>query len=477
MDTLPTETFAASRCFDDDDQQRFAIVSGDRNPMHMDEIAARRTQAGGRVVHGVHIALWVLDELCAAGRVERLPRALAVQFKSFVFVGDLVNLTIARETAETLRAEVRSSGVLTTTVKIVLSGEPRASTRDVELEETVDATVPRDRRLEELRGDRGRLAPIDAHAVGAAFPAAARVFGAERLASLVLQSTLVGMICPGLHSIFGGFEIDVTDDEHTHGLRYAVASVDERFSMIETTVHGFGLHGTIVAFRRYAPVEQRTFRDVAECVPPDLFLGKTALVVGGSRGLGALTAKMFAAGGGHAIVTYRVGADEARAVVADIGAARASTIAYDAMLPPRSQTDALDRAIDFLFYFASSTIYRPKADVFVGSRFAEFCSMYVVGFGELVAQLQKRQPGRELVVLYPSSVFVTDHTRDMTEYAMAKAAGEMLCADINRFGRNVRAHVERLPMMLTDQTATVVPMETRDPLEVLLPIMHRLAGR
>ena len=62
----------ASRTFTEADQIRFADVSGDRNPMHLDAVKARRTQAGLPVVHGVHLLLWALDVLA---REE--PRAFA----------------------------------------------------------------------------------------------------------------------------------------------------------------------------------------------------------------------------------------------------------------------------------------------------------------------------------------------------------------------------------------------------------------
>jgi len=47
----------------------------------------------------------------------------------------------------------------------------------------------------------------------------------------------------------------------------------------------------------------------------------------------------------------------------------------------------------------------------------------------------------------------------MTEYRMAKIAGEMLCTSMNRAG--VHIIVSRLPRLLTDQTATV-PVETEN---------------
>ena len=48
----------ASRTFTEADQSEFAAVSGDRNPMHLDALLARRTQAGVPVVHGLHLVLW-----------------------------------------------------------------------------------------------------------------------------------------------------------------------------------------------------------------------------------------------------------------------------------------------------------------------------------------------------------------------------------------------------------------------------------
>ena len=36
-------------------------------------------------------------------------------------------------------------------------------------------------------------------------------------------------------------------------------------------------------------------------------------------------------------------------------------------------------------------------------------------------------------MFYPSTVFVQDRPQEMTEYAMSKAAGEILCADIARY--------------------------------------------
>jgi hypothetical protein len=62
----------------------------------------------------------------------------------------------------------------------------------------------------------------------------------------------------------------------------------------------------------------------------------------------------------------------------------------------------------------------------------------------------------------------------MTEYSMVKMAGELLCADLNRSYRHLKIHVERLPRVLTDQTASVTPTETADPVSVMLPIIRNV---
>src|ERR1035441_1425967 len=86
----------------------------------------------------------------------------------------------------------------------------------------------------------------------------------------------------------------------------------------------------------------------------------------------------------------------------------------------------------------------------------------VNGFWQLSHALRARQP--RLSVFYPSSVAVTERPQGMTEYTMAKAAGEVLCADMNLSLAPMHVTVRRLPRLPTDQTASVVPVERVRPL-------------
>src|ERR1700722_4929865 len=81
-----TEMAQIRRIFTMADQQRFACLSGDWNPMHMDAVAARRTPAGAPVVHGVHAVLWALNALAEQGMIQAPVASIVVQFEKFVYL-------------------------------------------------------------------------------------------------------------------------------------------------------------------------------------------------------------------------------------------------------------------------------------------------------------------------------------------------------------------------------------------------------
>jgi hypothetical protein len=61
---------------------------------------------------------------------------------------------------------------------------------------------------------------------------------------------------------------------------------------------------------------------------------------------------------------------------------------------------------------------------------------------------------------------------------MAKAAGEILCADIGSFESSGRILVRRLPRLPTDQTASLLKGESEipDPISVILPIVREVSA-
>ena len=466
----------ASRVFAQADQTWFAQLSGDWNPMHVDAVAARRTQAGEPAVHGVHGLLWGLDALC--GAVEFGPVAsLKVQFEQFVHLGRKVDLSVVSRSADAVVAHLTLDGAVATVITLTLGDLAPAPTEPLGDGALILGPERQDIHVyapTELAGLSGRIAHAqsqDAFARG--FPHLAAKIGALRVASLATITRLVGMVSPGLHSIFMGMTVDmVAPGAPLGGVRFAVTRADRRFRHVAMTVSGDGVAGSVECLVRMPPVQQAAMADLMGWVADDAFAGKTALIIGGSRGLGELTAKLVAAGGGNTIVSYAVGQDDAARVAEEINRAggQCATLRLDVRNDVADQLAALPSRPTHFYYFASARIARQKSSVFSPELLAEFMDVYADAFHRVCIALQS--PDHPVKAFYPSTVFVDERPRNMTEYAMAKSAGEVLCDDINAYVAGVQVTKQRLPRMLTDQTASAIALGgVASAVDVLKPLI------
>jgi NAD(P)-dependent dehydrogenase (short-subunit alcohol dehydrogenase family) len=467
----------ASRRFTLVDQERFANVSGDRNPMHLDATLARRTRAAAPVVHGVHLLLWALDAFAANHPFSPRLRSFRARFNRFVYLEDSAVALLAHRGLDSARLEVCVAGAPMMLVAVQF-GDPRPDPNDfVTCGELISpAATPLDLEFEQLSGRSGRLAlAAPPEAVAAMFPAAAEWLGPRRIAALAASSNLVGMICPGRHSIFRGLSIEACAESYPQDVvAFRVTETDPRFRLVRQQIAGGGLTGSLECFAPAPPVSQPTMQSLAGLVGETEFAGAVALVVGGSRGLGELTSKLVASGGARVIITYQVGRADAERVAQEIleAGGGAEAMAYDARRPAEEQLAGLAIAPTHLYYFATPVISQRQSGIFVPGRFDDFNAVYVHGFWQLTLALRARQPG--LSIFYPSSAFVSERPRNMTEYAMAKLAGEALCADMNLDLAPAHVTVSRLPPLPTDQTASIIALETASPVETLLPIVREV---
>lgn len=465
------------------EQLAFAALSGDHNPMHVDAQAARRTQPGAPVVHGIYALLWALDQLAGAGMVGRDLCQITAQFRKFIYLNVACDLVVVQHDAGGGKAELRAGGLVVATLQF-RNGESRkgGDPTSVALPDVIlIGNAPKAPELSELTGLSGWVsAPASAEEIAGKFPRLADAIGKERAAAIASLSRLVGMVCPGLNSIFAGFTADIVPSQSGRsGIGFKVSMVNDRLRTVGIDVGGSGVTGKVMAFMRWPPVEAPSMEAIAQAVVAREFAGAVALIVGGSRGLGAVTAKAIAAGGGRVIVTYAKGREEAERLAQEIDAARGPgtcmPLAYDSALGAAAQLSAVSAKINQLYFFATPPIYRQTSQVFSAEAFATFSSVYLDAFYDVCLFARARSEADVLSVLYPSSIFATEQRPiGLTEYAMAKAAGEVLCADLMRHIPGLNILVPRLPRVLTDQTATIAPIENADPLAVILPLIRAL---
>lgn len=467
------------RRFTADDQRAFAALSGDWNPIHVDPVFARRTAAAAEVVHGINLLLAAIEQAAQAGYDGMPVGSLRVRFPRFVLVGEDVRFEAGATDGDRLELRWTSRGVVRAEILIRREAAGiNGAALPVEGAWFNPGSEPLAPSSETMAGLIGRVpfaAPLDAWT--AAFPRAAAWLGAERIAAIGASTRLVGMVCPGLHSVYLELKADFPPSlpAREGGLRFSMGR--PRHGLIGGQIEANGLRGSVNCLIRTPPAVQESMAQLRQRLAHSAFAGDRALVIGGSRGLGEVAAKLLAAGGAHVAITYARGEDEAQRVAAEIRADGGSC----EILPYTIERDAVEQlatladAPSHIYYFATPQIARANSALLDGSRLAEMLAFYVEGFWALTAAIQARRADARL--FYPSSIYVEQRPRGLAEYAMAKAAGEILCAEINATMAPLRVTVTRLPQLATDQNITTSGVAGGVPADALLPAMLALHAR
>ncbi len=445
--------------------------------MHMDVLAARRTQAGVPTVHGMNCLLWAIDVFAA--HYPNSIREVSASFRRFVALEEEITLE-ARRVRDTIRLLIRTSATRLVTIKLSI-GDTRSREDYLAAPFRPQGEPPFDRSIVEHNldtvGNAAGVVPIGTG--GGLYPDAERCLGRAPVAAIMTLSFIVGMRAPGLHSIFSDLRLAFDNAAApADTVRYKVSSVDDVFRMATLSVEGAGICGTIEAFVRIPPVTQPTSASLRTLVAQGEYAGVSALVVGGSRGLGELTAKLLALGGANVCISYATGAEDAARVATEIRADGGSceTVRIDVREQRADIADDMPFGFDQIYYFASGKIFSQRSDVYTPGAHRDFMEIYVDGFYALCRAIACHTNG-PLTIFYPSSVAVDERPAGMTEYAMAKVAAELLCYDIAKSNMGIDVVVRRLPRLLTDQTATVTPMDTPVATPVMIEVVTAMMAR
>ncbi|HXM96374.1 MAG TPA: MaoC/PaaZ C-terminal domain-containing protein [Candidatus Dormibacteraeota bacterium] len=473
--------FLGSHCYSLSKQRAFALLSGDHNPNHVDPVEARRTLTGALTVHGMHLAFCALE--AALKYLEKVAKnelrlgGMQAFFHKPVLVGDVVQIYLTEKSAE--KCQVVCLVGEERVHQVTLHFPPGSISKGKSIPPPLPNEPLRSATFYELKSANGHM-PIglDRSAASKLFPRSIKSLGNARMAELLALTRLVGMRCPGLHSLFSQFDVSWTSGNGPWLLHYRVAKSDERFRRLQIEVSTGRLKGNLNVFVRPAPVQQSSTSTIKTRVSAGSFSASRALIIGGSRGLGEITAKIIAAGGGHPIITYFSGAKDAQTVAKDIrdsggncsllrmNVKKEGSAAFLRLL----KSSGAPRSI---YYFATPKIFGPRRAFFDCEKFQDFQDYYITGFVRLIQTIASATTGL-LHVFYPSSVAVQENRRELAEYSIAKQTAESVCAFYNQHSDRIKIVVERLPRTRTDQTGTLMPIPADEPLDVMLPFVERI---
>ncbi|MCZ4313803.1 SDR family NAD(P)-dependent oxidoreductase [Comamonadaceae bacterium G21597-S1] len=470
-----------SRVFTLDDQLLFAQFSGDVNPMHVDPDVARRLMTGRPVVHGMHLLLtaleyWQSDPLLALS-------AVSCQFDSPVSVGDPVVVTQHELDDHHHEISVLVDGLVCAriglTLAILASDARQGSGTQSGVDSKPVASMPLTSPLDIAPEDHvGKTYAIGHRAVPEEWlPKARAHLGQAGFHGVICCSYFVGMVCPGMHSVFSSLAVAVSAEGTARDTTvFSVQKYDARFGLFQIAATG-GIAGSLRAFVRARPKRQSGLCDLVRHVAQDEFAGTRALIVGGSRGLGEVTAKLIAAGGGRVDISYASGEQDARRIADEINAFGASACQawrLDLMNDSMASIDIPWSDLDAVYFFATPKIFRRKSELFEKALFQQFFDFYVDRFYGLCSFLERAVTSGIVRVYLPSTVAIDERPKGLAEYAMAKAAAELLSQDINRSFKHVVVTTTRLPRLDTDQTSTIIKVPSESNVRTLLPIVREM---
>jgi hypothetical protein len=287
----------------------FARGSGDFNPLHLDPVAARRTRFGQTLIHGVCGTIRALDLLLQDTQTKTTLLSIKVKYSKPVSQGQGQELTVFGATREGMtRLEIFAGGVRCQIIDLELvEGTAQAYGFDPQrLADCSDNAGPcTDLAIDDCEGLSGAVDLLwDNDAMQALFPTAANLLPREQLATLMASTQIVGMKCPGLHSVFAKLDLRFPAASAAAGaasaqLEYRVLNIDKRIDRVVLGIGNTYAQGTVEAFFRPPPAHQASFQRITSLVTDAEFRQQNALVVGGSRGLGEVITKVLAAGGAN----------------------------------------------------------------------------------------------------------------------------------------------------------------------------------
>ncbi|WP_410604688.1 bifunctional acetaldehyde-CoA/alcohol dehydrogenase [Amycolatopsis sp. lyj-90] len=465
-----------------EDVAEFAEASGDVNPLHVDRRYARRTSFGAPVSHGALVVLHALGAL--PSRATPLPIVrLSARFHGAVFLDERYEVTVHLRSDTEIRLQV--TGARQSMVDIVLELDPAGEFLSPAMIEGNRRTSAAERTLGDL--DVGAFG-VGYHVDPVSYQDTLRRSGAEltgitsaHAAMLGWASYAAGMEVPGTQSLISAMTVDLRNTDPGDSPSIEIRRLETRYRLIDFVAHlpGYG-QACVKTVVRDRPRESRLEQVRALVAGADSLAGQVAVVVGGSRGLGASLVQALAILEAEVYLTFSQSQEEAERIKAELGpdGDRVRLIRCDAADPQanerlRAQLAEQHARVDILVLNAFPAFQPSPSD----ENATAAAMAYVEGALATVAVplgcfgpvLEKGQGS----VLLVSSAAVDNPPPGWDHYVAAKKRAESLLAGIVR-ERPLAGLVARPPRLCTGYAPGLTDTPGMDVEPVAAALVKRL---
>ncbi|QWE27004.1 SDR family NAD(P)-dependent oxidoreductase [Polynucleobacter sp. AP-Ainpum-60-G11] len=464
------------KVFTKDSQRLFAKISGDANPIHLEELEAVKFGSKREVVHGANLFLTGLNWLISLNLNINTYNCIICDFKNTVAVDEEVIYRIENQFEKSLNLNVYTDATLCCTMKFSKTNENKPSSSGELLNSNIEENKNRENKSPNNNSRtiilNGNIWDANEEILRNQYTFIFDKYGKKFIKTILSMTYVVGMIVPGKRSLFLSFQLKLFNKDKST-FTYRISKIESRIKLYEIEFEAGHAVGTIRALRRRKSIKQPNIENVIKLTSGEEFKCANSLIIGGSRGIGELVAKIIAVKGGKTYITYYRDEAGANRVMNEI----------NNIFPFSSQVKKLNvldndygivgdilKNIKHIYYFATPVINNKPNKVFDQKLFKNFIDHYFSSLFSLCLTCEKLNMGK-IKIFYPSTIFLSEKNNHHYEYAAAKFVGEKTCELINKHFTNVSAHAVRIPILITDQVNSIFRHSSEKNLKPLIEIV------
>jgi len=461
------------------DQLNFAKLSCDFNYTHVDPISARRSIHQVQVVHGVNLLLTALNYYFKKTNIIKFKKIKCI-FMHPVIINKTVDF-ILEERKENISIQITDSAK---TYSIITLSKDNVTLREKLPKHNIYYNKINKINKNYINKNfikinkKNRYYKINLYNFksSSSYNNLKKYLSNVQIKEILSLSYFVGMVCPGYNSILSSIDINFDNQIFKNeNINFSLKKFDKRVNLLKTYFSN-RIFGIINSFTYSGQVKQPSISKIKKFIYKKEFSKINTLIVGGSRGIGELTAKILVLGGANTTITYYQGIKEAKKLKENIKFETGQICKIKKLnVISKDFIDEIKNCLnkDFIFYYPTPQILSTKNEKFSGEKFKYYYKFYVKQFTILCNFIEKYSD-KQIIIFYPSTIFVLNESNNFKEYVKAKSIAENKIKEINKNFKNVKIISHRLPQLNTDQTSRVINTSKNDNIKVMVPIIKSL---